>query len=178
MGSRKQEESQKQVFYLLYGFALRISTRYTSIKNQPDQAVYEAFNRLFKNWNRYSFLSEEFLKEKLKNILIETCVEREIKEYRLLNYLPGLDDKEIPFSVNDFQTLPEKYIIDALRSLPFILRYVYNMYIIDELNEGDIASLLYIPSSSVLRYITIARQHLNQLLPPGISGSEKLKVNI
>ncbi|HEU0064185.1 MAG TPA: hypothetical protein VFQ58_04105 [Flavisolibacter sp.] len=178
MGSHKQEESQKQVFHLLYGFTLRISTRYTNIKNQPEESVYEAFNRLFKNWNRFSFLSEEILKQKHKSILIETCVEREIKEYRLLNYLPALDEKEISFSINDFQSLPEKYIIDALRSLPFILRYVYNMSIIDELNEGDIASLLYIPSGSVVRYITIARQHLFQLLPPGIAGSEKLKVNI
>jgi DNA-directed RNA polymerase specialized sigma24 family protein len=160
MGSRKEEESQKQVFYLLYGFALRISTRYTSIKNLPEDSVYEAFNRLFKSWNRISFLSEEFLKQKLKYILIETCVDKEIKEYRLINNPPEFNDKENEVSINEFHSIQEKHLIDALRTLPFILRYVYNMYIIDHFNEEHIASLVYIPSSSVMRYVTLARQYI------------------
>jgi DNA-directed RNA polymerase specialized sigma24 family protein len=163
--SEADTTSQKQIFYELYEFALKICIRYTSCQNEPEQVMYEGFARLFRNARLTKFVSLQFLQKKIKEILISICIEREKKKIDLeKDSEDELFLSREPRANTTALSLSDKQIIDILRTIPFVLRAAYNMSVIDGFDDQRISLMLGIPISSVQYYLSLAREQLSQLL--------------
>ena len=138
--------------------------RYTGIENSFEPLVYEGFAKFF-NYGHYQSCSTSVsLKSHLKNILITQCVEKEMRTSAF-----ELADEELLSNENSspetgFQYLSEKEFIDILRSIPFPLRAVYNMAVIDRFTYADISEMLDIPEELVQPYLLLCRQQLKEMV--------------
>jgi DNA-directed RNA polymerase specialized sigma24 family protein len=160
----KEEKVQKLLFYQLFNFALKICIRYCNLNYNPEDLLYEGFIRLFQKWQHIKTFSQNQLKQELKTILIITYIEREknFKDYKKDPTTFLSFDK--PKRIDPSESLSEIKIINVLRSLPFPLRMIYNMSVIDRFNENAISLLLHIPVNSVKHNLNLARKQLMDLL--------------
>ena len=79
-GCRKNERnSQKELYNLLRGFAMKICYRYTNAMEECEEIVNEGFVKLFKNIHQFDETRQEdtllSLKGWFKRILINTCID-------------------------------------------------------------------------------------------------------
>lgn len=63
----------------------------------------------------------------------------------------------------DFQYLSDKEFIEILRSIPFLLRTVYNMAVIDRFNYADISEMLNISEDLIQPYLDCSRSYLRKM---------------
>ena len=159
--NKDQERSQKKVFYLLYEDAVKFTFRYTNIGSNTEHYVYKGFGQLFREWKHINLADLHLIKALLKIILIKICIESEMKQEELNDAL-----KEYAFFYNypseklQLNSLSAKQIIDIVKSIPFPLRLLYNLSVIDGYTEKEIASILHIQPELIQRNIHLARQCL------------------
>jgi RNA polymerase sigma-70 factor (ECF subfamily) len=161
----RTEKDQKRCFHLLYGFAFKITVRYTGIDNDPEIPVYKAFAQLFQQSGNSDFTNIALVQKQLKELVILACIELEkqksdFKGDTLEYSLPLARSKKTPH----FRTLSEKEIVDILRTIPFILRAVYNLFVIDSFTNQQISAIMNLSVASAERHLAMARQKLVDLL--------------
>jgi DNA-directed RNA polymerase specialized sigma24 family protein len=154
----------KDIFYSLREFAMRICIRYTSSSSDPASVMCEGFIRMFR-FIKDSSQKAICCKSLLKEILVDECIKR-----GKLEAVTDDASQEYTFSaaarLNDLShaTNP-KEIIDALRSLPFLERTIFNMLVIDNYGNTDISSKLNIPYDTIDHYLKSARKKLAAFFP-------------
>lgn len=130
--NQDQEKFQKHIFYLLYEYAVKFTFRYTSHQSDTEHYVHEGFARLFQQWKYVNSSDLNFIKQLLKEILIKVCIELELKNtdlnIALMNFRFLYFNSSKTLTLNNFSP---KQIIDVVKSLPFALRLLYNLSIID-----------------------------------------------
>lgn len=163
---------ERQLFFLLHEFAMRICYRYSSIEDDPTIPFYNGFARLFQTKKEFNYSSENEIEPAFRNsfrdILIDSCIEHGKHNSKQM-------DRNLPGSINQYlqankrerlETLPAKLVIDVLRSLSFPYRTVFNLSVIDGYIYENISSKLQIPVSSVEYNLKKAREELNKLIHP------------
>lgn len=163
--NKEQEKYQKKIFYLLYEFAVRFTFRYSAHWSDTEHYVHEAFARLFQEWKFLNSSDINFTKQLLKEILIKVCIEFEMKNTDLNTALSQF----ISFHFNSSQELTlanisSKQTIEVIKTLPFPLRLIYNLFAIDGYKEEEIAEMLHIQLELIQTNINVARQCLIQSL--------------
>ena len=89
-GCRKNERnSQKELYNLLRGFAMKICYRYSNALEECEEIVNEGFVKLFKNIQQFDETRQEdtllSLKGWFKRILINTCIDHYRKNNSSVN---------------------------------------------------------------------------------------------
>jgi DNA-directed RNA polymerase specialized sigma24 family protein len=147
-GVRSGKLLQKQAFFLLYDFAYRICVRYSDMETDPDDRVYEGFAIFFSGsgYERAGDLDE--MKAELKKILIRVCIKKESLSSEIFD-TDTLDKMSFDARGEIKSLSASQQMINVLRRMPFKLRTVYNMSVIDGFSDHEVSLALNIPSGII-----------------------------
>jgi RNA polymerase sigma factor (sigma-70 family) len=160
---------EERLFYLLYEFALRICYRYTSYNSNPETTVYEGFIKFFRSAGQEfnSSGSSFFIRDQLKRILIDTCIEKARLETQTEQCIPKKDFSVLQISKEKMpECISSKEMINALRMLSFPDRIVFNLLVIDRFDQQEISYKLQIPIAEVETSLETAREKLRMAVLP------------
>lgn len=170
-GCRNNDRSsQKELYYLLRGFAMKICHRYSNQSEESEEMMNEAFIKLFKNIasfdeNRQSDILLS-LKGWFKRILVNTCIDHYRKNTSSLrgHTLTNESETVADHGETGIDILSYKEIVEAIRLLSPAYRTVFNLFVIDGLSHEEISRQLGISVGSSKSNLSKARENLRKLL--------------
>ena len=167
---RNDRMSQKALYQLLKGYAMKICYRYQHRAEHVEEVVSEGFFKLFKNIhqfdeNRHPDISIA-LKGWFKRILINTCIDYYRKNASYLNgqVLSEESEKIADHTENGLDILSYKEIIASIRELSPAYRTVFNLFVIDGLSHEEIGERLGISVGASKSNLSKARENLRKIL--------------
>jgi RNA polymerase sigma factor (sigma-70 family) len=170
-GCRKNERnSQKELYNLLRGFAMKICYRYSNALEECEEIVNEGFVKLFKNIQQFDETRQEdtllSLKGWFKRILINTCIDHYRKNNSSVNgHVLNHESESIPdHGETGIDVLSYKEIIEAIRLLSPAYRAVFNLFVIEGLSHEEISQTLGISVGASKSNLSKARDNLRKLL--------------
>lgn len=170
-GCRKNDRnSQKELYYLLRGFAMKICYRYTNAMEECEEIVNEGFVKLFKNIHQFDETRQEdtllSLKGWFKRILINTCIDHYRKTSSSVNGHVLTHESETIADQGEtgIDKLSYKEIIEAIRLLSPAYRAVFNLFVIEGLSHEEISQTLGISVGASKSNLSKARDNLRKLL--------------
>ncbi len=170
-GCRQNDRnSQKELYYLLRGFAMKICYRYTNAQEESEEIMNEGFVKLFKHISQFDEHRQEdtllSLKGWFKRILVNTCIDHYRKSNASVNgHVLNTESESIPdHSETGIDILSYKEIIEAIRLLSPGYRAVFNLFVIEGLSHEEIAQVLGISIGASKSNLSKARDNLRKLL--------------
>jgi RNA polymerase sigma factor (sigma-70 family) len=163
-GCRQNDRnSQKELYYLLRGFAMKICYRYTNAQEESEEIMNEGFVKLFKNVHQFDENRQEDTLLSLKGWFKRI-------HYRKMNasvsgHVLSHESESIPdHSETGIDILSYKEIIEAVRLLSPGYRAVFNLFVIEGLSHEEIANVLGISVGASKSNLSKARDNLRKLL--------------
>jgi RNA polymerase sigma factor (sigma-70 family) len=162
--------SQKELYYMLRDYAMKICYRYQNSLEQVEEIMNEGFMKLFKNIHQFEESRHTdilaSMKGWFKRILINTCIDHYRKNAASINGQMLSEDTE---NIADKQEtgldiLAYKEIIAAIRQLSPAYRTVFNLFVIEGLTHEEIAGHLGISVGSSKSNLSKARENLRKIL--------------
>jgi RNA polymerase sigma factor (sigma-70 family) len=171
LGCRKNDRSsQKELYQLLKGYAMKICFRYQQHAEQVEEVVNEGFTKLFKNIhqfdeNRHPEIAIA-LKGWFKRILINTCIDYYRKNASYINgqVLTEESEKIADHGQSGLDMLSYKEIIESIRELSPAYRTVFNLFVIEGLTHEEIGRQLGISVGASKSNLSKARENLRRIL--------------
>ena len=171
-GCRENDRaSQKELYYLLRSFAMKICYRYTNKNEESEEIVNEAFIKLYKNIQQFDETrhpdSIVALKGWFKRIIVNTCIDHYRKHQSSHNghHLITAENEQISDrSENGLDVLSYKEIIMAVRSLSPAYRTVFNLFVVEGLSHEEISKKLNISVGASKSNLSKARENLRKIL--------------
>jgi RNA polymerase sigma factor (sigma-70 family) len=167
---RNNRNSQKELYYLLRGFAMKICYRYANAQEECEEIMNEGFIKLYKNIQTFDESRQEdtllSLKGWFKRILINTCIDHYRKTSSAINgHVLTQESETIPDSgETGLDVLSYKEIIEAIRQLSPAYRAVFNLFVIEGFSHEEIAKTLAISVGASKSNLSKARDNLRKLL--------------
>lgn len=162
--------SQKELYYILRGFAMKICYRYTNHNEESEEIMNEAFVKLYKKLDQFDEFRQEdsllSLKGWFKRILINTCIDHYRKNRSSVHghILDAESDKLPDHGENGIDILTYKEIIHAIKLLSPAYRTVFNLFVIEGLSHEEISKKLGISVGASKSNLSKARDNLRKLL--------------
>jgi RNA polymerase sigma-70 factor (ECF subfamily) len=171
LGCRQNNRNcQKELYYLLRAFAMKICYRYTDNADEGEELMNEGFIKLFKNIQQFDEFRQEdtllSLKGWFKRILVNTCIDQYRKKKSSVNghILSNESEKIADTGENGLDILSYKEIIEAIRLLSPSYRTVFNLFVIEGLSHDEISKKLGISVGASKSNLSKARDNLRKLL--------------
>lgn len=167
---RNDRGSQKELYYLLRGFAMKICYRYTNTQEESEEIMNEGFVKLYKNIHQFDETRQEdtllSLKGWFKRILVNTCIDHYRKANASVNgHVLSHESETIPdHSETGIDILSYKEIMEAVRLLSPGYRAVFNLFVIEGMSHEEIAKILGISVGASKSNLSKARDNLRKLL--------------
>jgi RNA polymerase sigma factor (sigma-70 family) len=167
---RNDRSSQKELYYLLRSFAMKICYRYSNKSEESEEIVNEAFVKLFKHIHQFDDTRQEntllSLKGWFKRILVNTCIDHYRKNNSSVHgHLLTDESEKLPDnSETGIDVLSFKEIIEAIRLLSPAYRTVFNLFVIEGLSHEEISNKLGISVGASKSNLSKARDNLRKLL--------------
>ncbi len=167
---KNDRNSQKELYYLLRSFALKICYRYTNKNEESEEIMNEGFVKLFRSIAQFDETRHPeillALKGWFKRILVNTCIDHFRKKNSSLNghVLTSESEKIEDNGANGIDVLAYKEIIEAIRSLSPAYRTVFNLFVIEGLTHEEISKSLGISVGASKSNLSKARDNLRKLL--------------
>lgn len=170
-GCRKNDRnSQKELYYLLRGFAMKICYRYADQNEDAEEMANEGFVKLFKNIHLFDELRQNdillSLKGWFKRILVNTCIDHfRKKQSSVQGHLLTHDSEHVRDSGENGQdVLGYKELIAAIKQLSPSYRAVFNLFVIEGLSHEEISKKLGISVGASKSNLSKARDNLRKLI--------------
>jgi RNA polymerase sigma factor (sigma-70 family) len=170
-GCRNNERSsQKELYELLKGYAMKICYRYQNHSEETEEIMNEGFVKLFKNISQFDEARhadvEIALKGWFKRILINTCIDHYRKNVSQVNghVISEETERIADRSENGLDILSYKEILGAIRLLSPAYRTVFNLFVIEGMSHEEIADKLGISIGSSKSNLSKARENLRKIL--------------
>jgi RNA polymerase sigma-70 factor (ECF subfamily) len=162
-GLRSEKPLQKQVFYLLYEFAYRVCVRYTGLEDDPNDSLYEGFAAFFSGGEYQKAKNVGEMKSQLKKNLIRVCIKKEsflppktLGTHRLSNIFC-----DVEYRIDSSST--SRQIINVLRQMPYKLRTVYNMSVIDGYSDYEVSLEMNMSMHDISTCLSEVRSHMEEI---------------
>ncbi|WP_229239415.1 RNA polymerase sigma factor [Emticicia agri] len=154
--------SQEKLFKHFFGFAMGICLRYLPDKALAQEALNDAFLKIF-NLLPYEYKKLSSFRAWARRIIIHTAIDYFRKEKKHF-YHNDHDLEESSQQENFFDRESAEEIIRLLNQLPPLWKVVFNLYEIEGYSHDEIAQMMHIPASSCRTYLTRAKQQLRVLI--------------
>lgn len=159
---KKDRKSQKELYRLYYGYAMRICLRYAKNKDEAVELVNDGFMKVFTNMQRYD--KERSFNAWISTIMINTSIDHyrnRIKQMEMeeLNAKHELEDRE-----NILSHLHYEDLIRLVQKLSYAYRTVFNLFAIDGYSHEEIAEMLSISVGTSKSNLFKARENLKKML--------------
>ena len=162
--------SQKELYQLLKGYALKICYRYQNHAEESEEIMNEGFIKLYKNIHQFDEARhtdiEVALKGWFKRILINTCIDHYRKNASQINGRVITDEPERieDKTENGLDVLSYKEILQAIKKLSPAYRTVFNLFVIEGMSHEEIAKHLEISVGASKSNLSKARENLRKIL--------------
>ena len=168
-GCKKKDSKSEELLYKTYfGYLSGVAYRYTKERNESLELVNDAFVRIFKKLDSFTFNGppheiQKAFKGWIGRITANIAIDR-LRVKRTLVYLDDLPDTSLPdvaFETPDMLSFND---INALISrLPQVQALIFNMHEVEGFSHEEIAVQLNIPASTSRVYLTRAKTKLAAL---------------
>lgn len=165
-GCKKKDFRCEELLYKTYfGYLSGVAYRYTKERNESVELVNDAFVRIFKKLDSFTFngppdeLPKAF-KGWIGRITANIAIDR-LRVKRTLIYLEDISDAALPdvaFEAPDM--LSFKDITALISRLPQVQGLIFNMHEVEGFSHEEIAVQLNIPASTSRVYLTRAKAKL------------------
>lgn len=168
---KKDRKSQKELYRLYYGYAMRICLRYAKSKEEAVEIVNDGFMKVFMQIHRFD--KNRTFTTWLSTIMINTSIDyyrKSIKKMEMeeLNAKHDMEDSE-----NIFSRLSYEDLIQLVQKLSYAYRTVFNLFAIDGYTHEEISQMLSISVGTSKSNLFKARENLKKMLADEIIVATK-----
>jgi len=136
-----------------------VACRYLSCKEDAEDALTEAFIRIFKNIGSFQYNGEGSLIKWMKTIVIHESL-RIVERKKRIVYREEWGEEDILLTDDIEENIDMEYIISLVQSMPDGYRIVFSLYVIEGYCHKEIAALLGISVSTSKSQLFKARNYL------------------
>lgn len=162
-GSVKHQEILYKHFF---GFAMGITLRYTSARDEAMSVVNDSFMKVFAAIDRYKF--EISFRGWLRRIVVNTALDYYRRSAKYETTTLRLDDADSQVAeatdAGIISQLTAEDILALLAQLPAQYRIVFNLYELEGYSHEEIAGQLGLSVSTSRVYLTRAKEQLGRLV--------------
>jgi len=158
-GSLKHQEMLYKHFY---GYAMSISLRYCTTRDDALEVTNDAFIKAFKSIK--SFNNDKPFKAWLRTIIVNTAIDRRRKDLKLLQNTNLEDAAALSCDITVFEQLNAHDILKLMQQLPPVQLTIFNLYEIDGYSHDEIAKMLALSASSSRVYLARAKEKLRSII--------------
>ncbi len=159
---KKDRKSQKELYKLYYGYALRICLRYAKNKDEAVEVVNDGFMKVFINIERYQI--EQSFNSWLSTIMINTAIDHYRKRIKQLEMEELNEQHQVEDRENILSNINYEDLIKLVQKLSYAYRTVFNLFAIDGYTHEEISTLLQISVGSSKSNLFKARENLKKML--------------
>lgn len=163
------KKAQKTLFDLYAPRMMFICKRYFSSLEDSEDAFIEGFMKVFVALPNYNYIDEKNFNRWVRRIMINHCINTLKKNKRLILLEKQMQEEVIKTTLEERKdysqnTFSQADILHCLNKLPENLKTVFNMLVIDEFSQKEVAQRLETSEGVVKVYAFRARQILKQKL--------------
>lgn len=160
--SKNDRRAQKQFFDLYADRLFAVAKRYAISAETAEEAVCQAFLKIFENLTKVEFINEAAFLGWLKRIVINQSLMDRRKELNTLYKVETID--EAHYDKIFYEIQEEKNIIELVNHLPDGYKTVFLMHVVDGYAHKEIADELGISEGTSRSQFFKARKLLQQKL--------------
>jgi RNA polymerase sigma-70 factor, ECF subfamily len=170
---RGERLMQKQLYELCYSDMLKVCLRYTKDQDKAALVLNDSMLKVFKNIGTYT--EEGKLLGWVKRIVVNTCIDyvrvKANMQPDTIHESHIADDYAIDESL--LHKMDAQAIRQLIHSLPEKQAIVFNLYVYEEYDHNEIATLLQIPAGTSRYYLSEARKALKKKVQNNIFSLNK-----
>ena len=140
--------AMESIYRSYSGYLNAVCSRYVTDGDEARDVLQESFIRIFSSLDKFEYRGEGSLKGWMSRIVVNRSLKL-LRSHKRSLTLAGAD---IPDVADDsdpgFDGVPEKVIMDMIRSLPEGYRTVFNLHVLEDLPHKEIGRLLGIKENS------------------------------
>lgn len=162
--------AQEELYNRYSASMLGVSMRYCRNVSEAEDALQEAFIRIFKYVKNFEGRHEGSLSAWIKTIVVNTTLSHN-RNNKKHHYTEDIDDIQIgsePEPIfDDAQEVSRKrqeQIVKSLQKLPLGYRTVFNLYVVEGYTHKEIAEIMNISENTSKSQLSKARKYLKKLL--------------
>ena len=159
---KKDRKSQKELYKLYYGYALRICLRYAKNKDEAVEVVNDGFMKVFTHISRYQ-VNQPF-NSWLSTIMINTAIDHYRKRIKLIEMEELNEQHQVEDRENILSNINYEDLINLVQKLSYAYQTVFNLFAIDGYTHEEISTLLHISVGSSKSNLFKARENLKKML--------------
>ncbi len=155
-----QRRAQKQLFEQLYVPVYRLARRYLVNSHDAEEALGNAFIRVFNNIGHFEYRGEGSLVKWINTIVIHECIRF------LSKYKPVIVEEDVALLVADsgFDDFSSDYDAEEIReiidNMPSGYRTVFNLFAMEGYSHPQIAGMLNINEGTSRSQLSKARNYI------------------
>jgi len=160
--------AQNELYNRYCGAMLGIAMRYSTNKNEAEDALQDAFVKIYKNIVKFEGRRDGSLTVWIKTIVVNTTLSLH-KKNKKHNYTENVDDYHLKIERQEenrdeeVKSLQEKVLL-ALEQLPLGYKTVFNLYVMEGYKHKEIAEILSISENTSKSQLSKARKHIKKTL--------------
>ncbi len=167
IGCKKGKRSaQNELFKRYSGAMLGIAMRYSQNKTEAEDALQEAFIKIYKNIPRFEGQRDGSLTSWIKTIVVNTTLSLN-KKNKKHHFTEDVEDVHLkadePPEANDTEATENK-IMNALNKLPLGYKTVFSLYVLEGYSHKEIAEILSISENTSKSQLSKGRKMLKKIL--------------
>ena len=167
-------DALKQIYDCYSRYLAAVCSRYLADKSDLHDVLQDSFVKTFGNLSRFEYRGEGSFRAWIRQIAVNESLKRlrDRKKTSTLEYrweMPDIEEEDEP----DVGHIPEKVVQKMIEELPDGYRTVFNLYVFEEKNHKEIASLLGITESTSASQLHRARAILARQIREYIKKTEE-----
>jgi RNA polymerase sigma factor (sigma-70 family) len=172
----KNRTVQEHLYKIYYSMFLKVCARYAKDMEDAEQLLNDGFLKIFNNMQKYGGTGS--FEGWMRRIMINTCLDylrtKELKQSMIMhvNALPP-EDNAASVGNTGLENMEFKELVSLIQSLPAMTRTVFNLFVFEGYNHGEIAAQFKISEKTSQWHVHQARS----LLQIKLKKIDPLKVN-
>jgi RNA polymerase sigma-70 factor (ECF subfamily) len=158
--SKGDRRAQKQFFEIYADTLLAVAKRYAVSHELAEEALFQAFLKIFEKLKDFDFINDSALLAWLKRIVINQCLMDRRKELNTLYKLETIDEER--YDSNYYDEMNHEAIIELVNELPDGYKTVFLMNVVDGYAHKEIAEILAISEGTSRSQFFKARKLLQK----------------
>lgn len=163
--------AQNQLYNQYCEAMLNVAMRYCKNQEEAEDALQDAFLKIFKNIVNFEGRHEGSLTQWIKTIVINSALSS-VRKNKKHHFTDDIDDYKIADENDYYVNLEEtseknekhKMILNAVQKLPPGYQSVFNLYVMEGYTHGEIAEILEITENTSKSQLSKARKFLKSIL--------------
>ena len=162
---KKDSAAMRRLFDGCAPMLMALANRYIPDRDDAQDVLQTSFITVFDKIDRFVYQGPGSLQAWMCRITTNACISW-LRKKKRLRFAPLTEDLIDESSLEDpeYETVSQKAIFDAIRSLPDGYRTVLNLYVFEDLSHKEIASLLGITEGTSASQLHRAKALLSKKL--------------